>query len=44
MALVCMASAAALAMISGIGKTFQALPEQSRDELAQLSIGADPVA
>jgi MFS family permease len=44
MALACVASAAALVMISGIGKTFQALPEQSRDELAQLSIGADPVA
>jgi MFS family permease len=43
-ALACVGGAAGLMVISGIGRTFQALPEQSRDELAQLSIGADPVA
>jgi len=44
MALACVGGAAALVMISGIGTTFQPLPEQTLDELAQLSIGADPVA
>jgi len=44
MALACVGSAAALVVISGIGRGFQALPEQTTDELAQLSIGADPVA
>jgi MFS family permease len=44
MALACVGSAAALVVISGIGTGFQTLPEQTIDELAQLSIGADPVA
>jgi MFS family permease len=44
MALACVGIAVALVIIAGIGKTFQALPEQSHDELAELSIGADPVA
>jgi MFS family permease len=44
MALASVGTAAALVMITGIGKAFQVLPEQSRDELAELSIGADPVA
>jgi MFS family permease len=44
MALACVGCAVALVMIAGIGKTFQVLPGQSRDELAELSIGADPVA
>jgi MFS family permease len=44
MAIACVGSAAALVVISGIGTGFQALPEQTIDELAQLSIGADPVA
>jgi MFS family permease len=44
MALACVAGAAALVVISGIGTTCHALPQQTRDELAELSIGADPVA
>jgi MFS family permease len=43
MALACVGIAATLVMIAGVGKTFQPLPEQSRDELAELSIEADPV-
>jgi MFS family permease len=44
MALACVGGAAALVIISGIGKASQPLPKQARDELAELSIGADPVA
>jgi hypothetical protein len=44
MALACVGGAAALVIISGIGKASQPLPQQARDELAELSIGADPVA
>jgi MFS family permease len=44
MALACVGSAAALVMISGVGKSFQPPPDHSRDELAEISIGADPVA
>jgi predicted MFS family arabinose efflux permease len=43
MALACVGSAATLVVISGIGKGFKALREHI-DKLAQLSIGADPVA
>ena len=43
MALACV-GAVALAIVSGIGTTSQPLAQQARDELAELSIGADPVA
>jgi MFS family permease len=44
MALASVGGAATLVIFFGIGRTFQAVAEQSRDELAELSIGTDPVA